>query len=170
MNNNKKISLLQIDSESELRDNIYQKQGILLGSEIENTRRYYMTEMNLYNDNLSIGILSGGHGIDPQIKIIDSRLIITSDQMLYIFSVNQKTTTKVIECDSLIFDLIVHTNDKSVIVICELDIKCITYEGDTKWSWQSDDTIIDYEINHDVINIVTEAEQQHICLENGKLF
>lgn len=171
MMSNKKFNVViaQLDSESELRDYINQSEGVMLGKQIENPSKYYQVELDLYGEECTIGILNGGHGIEPQVKLIDSKLIITSDQMLYIFNVKTRTLTNTLEFDSLIYDVIIPQNTEVIIVVCELDVECITNKGSTIWSRQSDDIIIDYTLKDDVITVITEETEQKLSFKTGDI-
>lgn len=161
------VVIVQMDSESELRDYINQREGVMLGEQTENPSKYYQVELDLYGEECTIGILNGGHGIEPQVKIIEPELIITSNHMLYIFNVKTRTITNTLEFDSLIYDVIIPQNTEAIIVVCELDVGCITNKGSTIWSWQSDDIIIDYTLKDDVITVITEEMEQKLSLKTG---
>jgi|SRR5690625_3872261 len=161
------LHIVKMDSESELRDYINQSDGVMLGEQIENPSKYYQVELHLYGEECTIGILNGGHGIEPQVKIIEPELIITSDHMLYIFNIKTRTITNTLEFDSLIYDLITPQNTEAIIVVCELDVGSITNKGSTIWSWQSDDIIIDYTLKDDVIAVITEEMEQKLSLKTG---
>lgn len=72
------------------------------------------------------------------------------------------------ECDSIIFDVIVDDKHNAVLVICELDVLSVTHKGESLWIWSSDSMMTDYTLSNGKLIIFTdEDEDVHIQINDG---
>ncbi len=159
--------LYEIDSELELRE--YVDDGVLVGEDVQYKSKFYMIDVLSENNNKRIGIFNEGHGVTPVVyKNEQTDLVfVTSDKSFYIIDSNKKLIIKKIQCDSLIFDVLIMEAKNRIFLICELGLECLTTEGNKVWSHESD-IISNFDFQDDYVKLIVEDSVYKISLLTGE--
>lgn len=155
------ITKRKIDSKSELKENLRNTDypSLIIGEDSESEVKFYIFEGNkgFNTQNLfQIGIISEGHGLEPDCKIIDERyLLIGLNSEVHIIDIINLTKNNKIVLDSLFYEFILLNSKDKFIVLYELGIICVSIYGSILWEY-STDVINDYKIYDSIIKIITD--------------
>lgn len=159
--------ILEVDSRSELMKLCKETQATILDLDIEGERAYYLIEVQYHNIERVYGLVSGGHGTQPTVTEIEEqeKVVISSDNFVYIIDLNSQGSIKRIVCESLVYDIFFVQNNL-VLVVCELGARCLSLNGSQIWRYDCD-VIIDYTFHDRCIEIITENVRTMISLKDG---
>ncbi len=160
------FKLFELDSESELQEYVSYSNGIIIGNDIQAKNKFYIVEFLMGYEKKLIGILNEGHGLRPVIIKLGVRneFVLSSDKSVYLFELDENRLKENIECESLVFDIILERN---IFIVCELGIQCMTHTGKIIWTYNCD-VITDFSFYDSYVRVVTGETEHLISLESGK--
>lgn len=166
----KGYSLLEIDTESELREFCARNQAIILGELVENKMKYYIIELEYRNEIKRIGIINEGHGIKPSATVLlemDLIIVASDEHICFVDLVSNEILHEII-CDSLVYELYLSNLDTGdTVVVCELGVMRITVNGELIWKYDCE-VIEDYKIKQDTIDLLINGKNIRISKNTGK--
>ncbi|WP_339061224.1 hypothetical protein [Tepidibacillus marianensis] len=165
------VRFYKVDSESELIELCTRNNAILLGREAEGKRKYYLIEMQYQEFIRVVGLVNEGHGIEPHVAILrnNDSAIIASDKSVYIINLGDLKISSHLLCNSIVYDVFHDlANGNRIIIICELEVRCISSKGELLWKHDSD-VITDYKLHSDFIELSTDDDKVNISLLSGQV-
>ncbi len=160
---------LRIDSKAEMKEVLRNSKSnyLLIGedSQIEGGVYIFQTKEDNFL-KLSIGLITEGHGLQPECKIVGEKVLIGFNKEIHIIDIGKNEHNK-INADSLFYEFSPKNYQDKVIAIFELEVMCLSLAGEKLWKYFTD-IITDYLIENDKINILTELGEEHISLLNGE--
>lgn len=159
----------EVDSRSELKELCKETQATVLDFDIEGGRKFYLIEFQYNNIERVYGIASGGHGTEPTVTEIEEqeKLVISSDNFVYMIDLDNQGSIKRIACDSLVYDVFFVQNN-SILVICELGVSCLSLDGSQIWRYDCD-VINDFTLRDSHVEILIDNARTMISLKDGSL-
>lgn len=166
---NNEIYLYELDSGSELNEHTKEKNGIIIGNNIQNKNKFYAFEFLINSVKNVVGVLNEGHGIVPHgIRISNENvMVLSSDKSVYFYNTISKEVVNEIQCDSLVYDVISIENEERILVCCELGIQSLTTKGDKVWMYDSD-IIDDFILYENYMSLIINETEHKISLADGK--
>lgn len=164
-------NLFEADSKSELVELCDKKQLTILGLDTEGVRKYYLIEIQREETDASFGLLNAGHGIVPTIVLIENRdrALISSDNQVYFVNLMGSLDSRRVLLDSLVYDIReIHSDDMKIIVVCELEVRCLSVEGEFIWRYDSE-IISDYQIFEDHLELIINDKIVMIDIKDGRI-
>lgn len=161
------FKLHEFESKSELDEHIKVNQGVLVNANCEDKKRFY--EISVESPNSVIGILSGGHGIEPSAVIVDDFecILIGIDKSVFCMDLHKCSLRWVMDFDSIVYTMVKITNS-SFLVICELGVVNIDCNGERLWEHMSD-VVTNFEIEDKVLRLFTDEDECSLYLDNGSI-
>lgn len=163
------IHTLIVDSKSEMIEYLRQcgTRQVLLGenSEVEGGNYIFQVEHD-GNILITVGIIAEGHGLQPQYKLLNNKLVIGFNKEIHIIDID-KNVDNTLYADSLFYEFASDDFLNSIVAIFELGIICFSYEGIILWKY-STDIISDYYFKNNMIYITTDSENVRLSLLTGE--
>ncbi|MFA9560388.1 hypothetical protein ACERII_24105 [Evansella sp. AB-rgal1] len=168
VNNLSDFVLQEFESKSELVEFVEGHQSIVINANCIDMKKFYGISIKTI-DSTFIGIIGGGHGIEPSILInkMDSCSLIGIDEKVYCVDLKNFENRWIKEFDSIVYE-VVKATDSTFLVICELGVVSLTYSGEKLWEHTSD-VITDFELSSNILRLSTEEEEYSLLLANGNI-
>lgn len=164
-----KIFKLNVESKSEMIEYLRKcdSNQLLLGenSEVEGGLYIFQVKSN-EGVRLTVGVITEGHGVEPECKYVDDRLLIGFNKEVHIIDTSTNEDKK-ISADSLFYEFASEINSNKIVAIFELEVMCFSLEGNRSWRCFTD-VINEYFIENNNINIVTDLGKEKISLLTGE--
>jgi hypothetical protein len=163
--------LYEVDSKSELLTRCNQCCSSILGLDIESPQKYYLVELQMKDSIITLGLLNGGHGIEPSIVLMENadNILISSDKSVYLVELKDLHKVRQILCESLVYDIFQFQSDyNKILVVCELEVRYLEANGELIWRYDCD-VINDYKIYADYFEITTDEGVFRVALEDGHI-
>lgn len=165
-----KIFKRNVDSKSELIESMHKcgTEYVLLGQDSEVVNGSYIFQIETDNEmRFTVGVLTEGHGLEPMCKCIKDKIFIGFNHELHIIDISNKED-KIIYSNSLFYEFSLDAISNRIIVVFELEIICISVNGNIYWRYMTD-IINDYSIENNYVNVTTDSGKEVIDLLTGKL-
>lgn len=168
------ITKIIVDSKSELKEKLRNStsDNLILGEDSQLERNFYAFRVEMKDDLstvLEIGIISEGHGLQPECKLIDEKHIcIGFNKEVHIIDINNFSKRYKVMLDSLFYEFILLERKDRLIVLQELGLTCISLDGVKLWE-HSTDVINDYKIENDSIELATDEFTITILKNTGEV-
>lgn len=162
---------LRIESKSEMKEFLRncKSKYLLLGEDSQVEGGLYIFEIKEENLlKLTIGLITEGHGLQPECKIIGEKILIGFNKEIHTINITTNENNK-IKTDSLFYEFASENYDDKVIAIFELGVMCLSLNGEKVWEYYTD-IISDYSIESENINIITDLGEEQISLLTGKRY
>lgn len=150
------IIKIVVDSKSELKEKLRNStsDNLILGEDSQIERSFYVFRVEMKDDlstALEIGIISEGHGLQPECKLIDDKHIcIGFNKEVHIININNFLKSCKVKLDSLSYEFISLERKDRLTVLQELGLTCISLDGEKLWK-HSTNVINDYKVGNDSI-------------------
>lgn len=167
------ITLIELESKSELKERLERSeyQNLIIGEDSEGPNNCTIFRI-IINDGFKrifeIGVISEIHGIEPKCIIISNRIFIGLNKEVHIFDSKDLLEHYKILLNSLFYEFIIPQQKRRIIVLHELGISNISFNGDIIWE-HTTDIINEYKCSNGVIEIVCDQFIIEISEENGKI-
>jgi hypothetical protein len=159
----------RIDSYRELLVSIEKQNNILLNNEVKQKKEFFLiTIMDVVSDNivLCIGIVSEGHGIEPQYAFTNNHeIIIGVNHEIYIVSI-MTLEKRCKQMDSLFYMFKEDTDLDMILIICEANVYGCNYALESVWEVNSD-LVKDFEFLDNCIRIETDSGDRYYSSFDG---
>lgn len=169
-----KIIKIVVDSKSELKEKLKNStcNSLMLGEDSEIERSSFLFRVVMEEDLLTvleIGVVSEGHGLQPECKLIDEKYIcIGFNKEVHIIDIDNFLKRCKVKLDSLFYEFISLERKDRLIVLQELGLTCISLEGKKIWE-HSTDVINDYKVVNDSIELSTDEITITILNSTGEV-
>ncbi|OQB14537.1 MAG: hypothetical protein BWY15_01046 [Firmicutes bacterium ADurb.Bin193] len=163
-----------VDSKSELKEKLRgsTSDNLILGENSEVERDFYIFKVEAENGLstiLEIGVISEGHGLQPECKLIDERHIcIGVNKEVHIIDIYNFLKRCTVMFDSLFYEFISLERKDRIIVLQELGLTCISLDGVKLWE-HSTNVINDYKVEKDRIVLITDEFSITILKDTGEI-
>ena len=163
-----KIQEVKIESVSEMNEYL-QRSGLryfVFGKDCEVEGGLYIVRCCSHeNSEFLIGIISEGHGLKPEFKCMEDKLLIGFNREVKI--VDSSGNYKTVTANSLFYEFVECVAPDEIIAVFELEMICFSLQGNKKWV-HCTDSITDCDlIDKDKIHITTDAGEEIISLQTG---
>lgn len=162
-----KVQEVKIESKSEMEEYLMRSglNYLVFGrdSEVEGGL-YILRWCSNENRELIIGIISEGHGLKPEYKCFEDKILIGFNREVKI--INSIGDYKTIKSNSLFYEFADISNINEIVAIFELEIKCFSIDGREKWVHFTN-VINDYYIDDSSMHIITDDGEEIVSLETG---
>ncbi|MBK1811936.1 hypothetical protein JHL18_15045 [Clostridium sp. YIM B02505] len=164
-----KIFKLNVESKSEMIEYLRKcnSNQLLLGENSEVVGGLYIFQVKSNEVvRLTVGVITEGHGLEPECKYVGDKLLIGFNKEVHIIDTSTNENKKIC-ADSLFFEFASETNSNRIIAVFELEVMCFSLEGNTFWRCFTD-VINEYFIENNNISIVTDSGKEKISLLTGE--
>lgn len=161
-----------VDSKSELKEKLINStvNNLIIGEDSQIERDFYVFRIEMKDDMstvFEIGVISEGHGIQPECKLIDKKHIcIGFNKEVHIINSENLTKHYKVMLDSLFYEFMPLERKDRLIVLHELGLICISLNGVKLWE-HSTDVINEYKIENDSIELITDEYNITILKNTG---
>lgn len=150
--------LYEMESKCEAQDYITKKNGILLDTKEDNPYKYYVVE---YDALPPIAIFSEDHGIPPLFESDNEYLFIGADSRIYQI---RKKVCWLLFLDSQIFDITILHKEKTICIICEVNVYILDFNGQIIWE-KNFDIIVDWKYRKSQTELILyDINNESFCL------
>ncbi len=141
------VDMEQVESKSHLLDVLRGSRQILLGTEIDAPREFYVVEVRLGSDLQRVGILSAGIGVKPGWVIRNDNLFVGFNSRIAILRGNNSLELFAeIPLLTLFWQFLDVRSADDILVLGETAVVALTSSGDQLWRIDTD-LITDFELS-----------------------
>lgn len=164
----------RVDSYSELVERLRQSRSdsIILGENAQQFREFVLLIINCASEMkelLRIGIISEGHGLEPQYLISEpDKMIVGLNREICLIFFSSPSRILRREFGSLFYEFMIVESHNVIVVVCEAEVCCLNQRLELLWNVYSD-LIIDYKISGEHVRIVTDEGAKTYLTINGRL-
>lgn len=163
-----KIQEVKIESISEMNEYL-RRSGLkyfVFGKDCEVEGGYYIVRCRGHeNSEFLIGIISEGHGLKPEFKCMEDKLLIGFNREVKI--VDSSGNNKTVTADSLFYEFVEGAAPDEMIAVFELEMICFSLQGNKKWIHCTDSVTDYYLVDKDKMHITTDEGEEIIFLRTG---
>lgn len=145
---------------------------MILGEDSQIERNFFLFRIEMKYDLslvLEIGVVSEGHGLQPECKLIDDKHIcIGFNKEVHIIDINNFLKSCKVKLDSLFYEFISLERKDRLTVLQELGLTCISLDGEKLWE-HSTNVINDYKVENDSIELSTDEFTITILNSTGEV-
>lgn len=163
-----------VDNKSELKEKMRKSKtpNLIVGedSQIENSFYIFKGEINNgTSDIFEIGVISEGHGLQPECKLIDeSYVLLGMNKEIHIVDIKDFSRHYKFVFDSLFYEFVSCKLKDRIIALYELGVICVSLDGVKLWN-HSTEIICDYKVMNNTIELITDEFITTISVSNGEL-
>lgn len=168
------ITKITVDSKSELKEKLRNSNSpnLIIGEDSQVENRFYIFRGEI-NDGVStifeIGVISEGHGLQPECKFIDEKHIcIGLNKEIHIVDSQDFSKHYKIILDSLFYEFISSDRKDRIIALHELGIICVSLDGVKLWE-HSTEVINNFKIKNNTIELITDEFMITILESTGEI-
>lgn len=169
------LQIATVDSRNVLLDKLKQcvKGYVILGDNSEQEKDFYLVKLFSQEDGneyFGIGIISEGHGLQPNIMVnhLENSIFFGFNKEVVLFNCLNKVVVKRYQIDSLFYNFVNLAEQNCVLVVHELGIIKITINGEKIWNYTSE-IICGLRLDNNAIELfLEEGSHIHLSLSSGK--
>lgn len=163
------ILKLKVESKSEMKEYLRRchSNKLLFGEDSEVEGGVYIFQVREDEEvKLTVGVITEGHGLEPECKCVDDKLLLGFNREVHIIDSSDSKDEK-ITSDSLFYEFSSEVYLDKILAIFELEVICFSLEGNKYWRYFTD-VINEYFIENNNVNIVTDLGEETISLLTGE--
>lgn len=143
--------------------------SFLISEEIFESNKF----MKFSNDLIEIGFIYYDVGLEPQIELLvqSSKLFLGVNKSYACLNYTNKSVLFEGELSSLLYEILIDSDFKYVVYVCELDIFVYKNDGSFLWKMGFRDIIEDYYLvgNESIVIECSDGNKTNFSLDSGKV-